>query len=304
MEHRLGAIRDSFEQYLSRKDCLSSSDIGNLLDSPLAYQFAQSEPKEDKPHFTLGSALHCVVIEPSEFMKRYQTFDISLRPEQEKGMTSKINKEWKAEMIAAGRENGIEYLTDKQQEEIQLMKNSVERNPEAMRLMGECTMFETSYYAQVAIEDRKYNLRCRPDMMGHKHYVSVKSTKNPTPELFYKDSANYDYQAKEAFYWLVLNATRRAMGMPELENGYVVAIGTMETFVYELNMEALRVDGLSQYLSDGVHLVDVALKRYDKLKSTGRAAGSEINYGGKQLLPMQTPQWKQNKIDSLILQNQ
>jgi len=303
-QEKLGAIKDSFEDYLGRKDCLSSSDIYNLLISPLAFHIAQTEPHEDKLCFTLGSAIHCAIIEPHEFENRYQSFDDSFRPEPEKNYRSKKNKVWKTEMIGAAKKKGFQYLSKAQKQDVDNHKKSVERNPDAVKLISECTMFETSYYSQVSFGDRKYNLRCRPDMMGKKNYISIKSTKAPTFDAFPREISKYNYQAKEAFYWLVLNATRRAIGMPELENGFIIAIGEHETFVYEMNTKEMQIDGITPFINDGLHMIDVALKRYDKIKATNKFEGSEINHGGLFTTPIYLSQWEQNRIDNLISQNQ
>lgn len=302
-EKPLGPIVESFEQYLSRLDCLCSSEVAALLESPLAYKLYRERGAEDKEpaHYTLGRAVHCAVGEPEQFEYRYAVLNEEHRPETDKTMASNKNKEWKSNMLAKGKAAGIEYLSPSIWNEVEQRKISVSRNPEAARVMSECDMFETSYYAEITHGERKYRVRCRPDMMGPKHYVSIKTTKAVTPELFYKEAATYDYQLKEAFYWLVLNATRRAMGMPELENGFIVAIGETETFVYELNPANLRGENkLSAFINDGIHLVDIALTRFDEYMKTGIAAGSEINFGGQMIIPMQTPSWKQFKIEQLI----
>ncbi len=304
MDNKLGAIQDTFEDYLGRKDCLASSDIAKLLESPLAYIISQEDPSEDKPHFVLGRAIHCATIEPNEFLKRYQTFDETMRPEPDKTMASKLNKAWKKEMLASAKQNGFEYLTEKLQTEVLQRKKSIERNPDAMKLIGECSMFETSYYANVKIGERNYNLRCRPDMMGEKNYISIKSTKNPTHDSFPREISKFKYQVKEAFYWMVLNATRRAMGMNELENGFIIAIGENETFVYEMNTLEMRMEGgITPFINDGLHMVNIALKRFSKMQETKKIEGSEINFDGKFTTPIYISQWEQNNIDSLIQKN-
>jgi hypothetical protein len=305
-EIKLGPIVEPFEAYLTRHEFICSSEVAALLDSPLEYSLMREENQDDKEpeHYVLGRAVHCVIIEPEQFENRYATFNEEMRPEQDKTMASKKNKEWKASLISQAKDAGVEYLTPAVSGKVDKYAKSIQRNPEALRLIKECTMFETSYYAEIAIGERKYLLRCRPDMMGEKHFVSIKTTKDPRPEKFWRDSAEYDYQAKEAFYWMVLNAVRRAIGMKELENGYIVAVGEKETFVYEMNTEAMRGPGkITPWLNDGLHLVDVALSRYDEMIRTGIVQGSEINFGGRLIMPMQTPIYKQHRIESLITEH-
>lgn len=302
-ETKLGAIQDSFDTYLSRKDCLSSSDIATLLRSP--YEYFNPVPQATEPaHYKIGSAVHCAVIEPAEYLKRYCLFPEHSRPETDKGMTSNKNKAWKQWTVDKHKNAGIYFITEKEQETIAKYKKSVETNPEAMRIMAECTKFETSYYAQLNYGDTIFNARCRPDMMGNKHYVSIKTTKNPEPPRFYSEAAKYEYQAKEAFYWTVLNAVRKSMGLRPLENGYIIAIGTDATAVYELNPEFVRNnEGLSPFIADGMHLIHIAIQRWKKARSTGVIPGWEINHNGLFTFPMQTPVWKQNEIEILIQQN-
>jgi hypothetical protein len=304
-ETKLGAIQDTFEQYLSRKDCLSSSDIATLLRSPAEYFNPKAKPAKEPGHFILGRAVHCAVIEPAEFMKRYEELDKEQRPNKNKGMTAKDNKAWKEQWIKERKAHGIEYLTYNQRLEIAAFKQSIESNPDAMRIMSGCTKFETSYYANIRYANGNFNARCRPDMMGDKYYVSIKTSKSPLPPKFYSDAAKFEYQAKEAFYWTVLNAVRAAMGLRPLENGYIIAVGADATAVYELNPEFTRIGGeVCPYIMDGQQQVHIAVQRYLKYKDAATKPGFEINHNNLFTFPMQVPTWKQNEIDSLIQYNQ
>lgn len=304
--NELGPITEPFEAYLKRRECICSSEIAALLESPLAYQLmrAEQEDEDENEHFVLGRAVHCAIAEPEHFELRYTTLNEDRRPEPDKTMASKLNKQWKEKLIAEAKEVGVEYLSPSVWSKTDKYIASAKRNPEAVRLMKACNKFETSYYAQLEFDGRKYVIRCRPDMACEDYFVSIKTTKNPTPEKFWRDAAEYEYQAKEAFYWMCINATRRALGMPELKNGFIVAIGEKETFVYEMNTEAMRgPGGITPWLNDGLHLVDVALSRYDEMQRTGNVPGSEINFGGRLIMPMQTPIYKQNRIETLITEH-
>ena len=66
-------IKDTFEEYLGKKDFVSASDLKNFLHSPKYYYYEkyQKEQKESKKHFHIGSALHELILEPELFESNF-----------------------------------------------------------------------------------------------------------------------------------------------------------------------------------------------------------------------------------------
>ena len=69
-------VKDTFEEYLSKKDHISASDIKNFLHSPRYYFYKAFEEikepnKTTERHFPIGSALHELVLEQELFKTNY-----------------------------------------------------------------------------------------------------------------------------------------------------------------------------------------------------------------------------------------
>ena len=73
MVKEINYVKDTFSEYLGKKDHISSSDIKNFLKSPKYYYWNkyQKVEKDDGRHFAIGSALHEMIMEPHLFNKNY-----------------------------------------------------------------------------------------------------------------------------------------------------------------------------------------------------------------------------------------
>ena len=52
------------------------SSLKYLRTSPKMYRYRLTNPEPPKPHFVIGNAIHCLVLEPSEFATRYAVCDV------------------------------------------------------------------------------------------------------------------------------------------------------------------------------------------------------------------------------------
>ena len=70
-------VKDTFEEYLTKKDYIAASDIKNFLKSPAKYYYEKYQKVDDKEpqrHFSIGSALHEIILEPHLFKTNYIVF--------------------------------------------------------------------------------------------------------------------------------------------------------------------------------------------------------------------------------------
>ena len=69
-------VKDTFPEYLSKKDFIAASDIKTFLDSPKLYYYQKyiQQEKSSERHFSIGSALHELVMEPELLDLHYITF--------------------------------------------------------------------------------------------------------------------------------------------------------------------------------------------------------------------------------------
>ena len=73
MNNKLEYVKDTFDEYLSKSDYVSASDLKTFLKSPRTYFYDKNrtDPKPDKKHFAVGSALHEYIMEKEQFDKNF-----------------------------------------------------------------------------------------------------------------------------------------------------------------------------------------------------------------------------------------
>ena len=142
-----------------------------------------------------GRAFHAYLLQPELFKKGYIVFDPANRPEQDKGMTSKINKEWREKF----NESGKDILTAEQLIQIQDMKRSIMDNFYARALLSNGSP-ETSFFTEL----NGVKVKARADYWRVKKnkniIVEVKTTTDARPDIFARDMAKYNYHISVAYY--------------------------------------------------------------------------------------------------------
>jgi hypothetical protein len=296
---------EPFEEYLAAKQYLSSSDIVHLLKGPSVYHYFRQhhskQEKEEKKHFKIGRAFHCAVAEKDKYEALYPVLKEEDRPDKNVNMTGKKNRAWKLEIQQRAIESGGALLTKKEAEDIKQMVLAARKNPLAVELMSQCTGFEESYYAHIKVEDMEVPVRCRPDMVAGTFFLSLKSAQSSKPEDFYRHAGSLFYHAKEAFYWWIMSLVRKHLNLPPLENAHFIVCETQPPFfceVFQMAPIESRVydqSGYSPYISTGMHLVNVALRRY---KQMNQEPFIPKGYGGAH--DMFLPNYYENIADNLI----
>ena len=72
-KNKVDYVKDTFPEYLGKKDYISASDLKNFLLSPKKYFYEKFEKqqKEEGRHFNIGSGLHELILEPDLFRTNY-----------------------------------------------------------------------------------------------------------------------------------------------------------------------------------------------------------------------------------------
>ena len=141
--------KDTFEEYLSKKDYVSASDLKNFLHSPKYYYYEKFErkQKEAKSHFQIGSALHELILEPELF---HSNFAVSPKFDRR-------TKDGKAGFDLFELENeGKTIINEEDMEMIRCMTESAMNNPTFLELMKDSHR-EVSCYTT----DEKTGLKIR-----------------------------------------------------------------------------------------------------------------------------------------------
>lgn len=175
------------EDYHAR-DELSSSQVKTLLSNP--YEYYAKLPREETLSMTLGSATHCLVLEPHLFDR-----DFAIEPICD--ARTKEGKAIKAEF--AKQSEGKTVLTAVQGELARAMSSAVLAS-RAGTLFSEGIAEQSIIGFVEDAEGNKYPARCRPDFRAGRIIVDFKTTQDASPDGFTKAIANLAYYIQAAFY--------------------------------------------------------------------------------------------------------
>jgi len=184
-----------------KRDYLSVSALKAFNRSPNHYIQYLTGPRKSSKAMTFGSALHCAVLEPHEFEKRY-----AVAPKLDR--RTKAGKEAHAAFEKAMGDR--EVLPYSEHERLVLVKDAVTKSAPAMTLLRMAETFE---------EVREEPILGTPfkgiaDAVGPGFVVDLKTSQDASPRGFQRTAANLHYHLQaaayrrlwgvDAFYWIVV----------------------------------------------------------------------------------------------------
>ena len=157
------------------------------------------EEKATSPAFTLGTAVHAIVLESSTFLERYiesPTF----------AGTGSVKA--KADFLASCAEHGITPLAPEVWKKTHAMREAVRRSDDACALLESGFAEVSGYWID---KDTGALCRCRPDFLTDGEYenaagirarvvVDLKTAQHASMSEFAKASARFRYHVSDAFY--------------------------------------------------------------------------------------------------------
>ena len=156
----------------------------NLIDkSPAHYQASLQGYKKQSAAFLLGSAVHCAVLEPDEFPKRYVLADYDRR--------TKEGKAKHAEML----DRGLEGLTAEMYTQVIGMQKSVLSHPLAKILFSNGNAEVSCFHNEDGV-----HTKARADYLKDDSIVDLKTTQDASPREFLKSVMNFKYYRQAAWY--------------------------------------------------------------------------------------------------------
>lgn len=198
----LGLHQDiPFEEYL-KSPGISKHGLDQLNQSPAHYIASKNEPFAPSQAMIVGSAFHCLTLEPHTFDDEFVV------NKQFADFRTKLAKEWKAEQIASGKD----VLTLAEYENVQRMVDAVRNDPYASVLCDpESGKAEVSGYWidndkklwEPDGMDPTFRLcRLRADFLNEAHHIAVdlKKAVCAGASKFGRDINNYRYHVQDAFY--------------------------------------------------------------------------------------------------------
>lgn len=172
---------------------VSKSQLDYLAECPALYKWVKNAPVDDDKTGALdiGTAFHCLLLEPDEFSKRF------LVPKPINRMT-KAGKEEYAEMIKRADDLGQVLITAEENKKLLLMRDSALAHPIAKWLIECDGKTESSIYWRDS--DTDILCRCRPDKFIEEfNWIGdVKTSADIT--RFRAHSYDYRYHVQDPFY--------------------------------------------------------------------------------------------------------
>jgi hypothetical protein len=231
MVKEINYVKDTFPEYLGKKDHVSASDIKNFLKSPKYYFWNKYNKveKDDGRHYVIGSALHEMIMEPHLFNSNYVVMP-------------KVDKRTKEGKLAY--ENFLIEAQGKtivNEEEMLMIVEMVKNATENKTFVS---LLENSYRelsAYLVDEKTGLKLRMRPDIMcqSKSTIVDIKSCLDSSPKQFKGNVYSYGYSLSAAFYSDFLNRENYIFAAIEKQEPY-------QTALYSLNDEMMEY-GRTQY---------------------------------------------------------
>lgn len=224
-------------EYLSWDAC-SASRLADLRRTAAYCRHRTLTQKAPTPSLILGSAIHCRVLEPEQYSKRF-----CVRPEGHGN--SNAFKEAKAKLLAAG----YEVLAQKDFDSVEAIAANIAAHPAASRILSASPEREVSIVWEMTLDDGS-TLTCkiRPDALADaaRLCTDLKSTLNwkmqAERDAFERSLYGWGYHLSAPFYLDGLATVGR-----DYENFAFLVVEKSEpneVAVYDLDAEALEAGRL------------------------------------------------------------
>ena len=165
---------------------ISNSRMGYLLDCPARYytEFLDpNKPEKKKPEaFSLGTAVHSLVLEPDKFFEDNYVFPKCDR------RTNKGKDDFEEH---TKQSKGKNLLNDEQFEKAHAMATSVfKRIPWLKTILQGASIEDSLFWVD---EDTGVQLRSRPDIYNGDFYIDLKTSESAKQEDFTRSIVKYGY---------------------------------------------------------------------------------------------------------------
>ena len=164
--HPLGRVFGLSNEEYHAGPGVSKSQLDQIAESPATYIWAKNAPVDEEKlkAFDMGSAIHCLLLEPDEFKDRF----IIAPPFNRRTNAGKAEE---AEFLAGCAELGKTVMDAEEGRKLYLMRDSVMAHPDARWLLEQEGHSEASFYW---IDPQTQELcRIRPDRHLSNHPIRI-----------------------------------------------------------------------------------------------------------------------------------
>ncbi|SET60171.1 PD-(D/E)XK nuclease-like domain-containing protein [Thorsellia anophelis] len=182
----------SNEEYHSSEG-ISKSQLDLIAVSPSVYLWNKKAPVDTDrlKAFDMGTALHCLLLEPDEFESRFV-----FAPKVNR--MTKAGRQEEAEFIKEHQQAGITIMTDEEYKKLMLMRDSVFAHPVAKKLLEAQGHSERSIYWQD--EETGETCRARFDRQIENAPIILDVKKTADINRFMYSVEDYRYHVQDAYY--------------------------------------------------------------------------------------------------------
>jgi exodeoxyribonuclease VIII len=178
----------SSDDYFGTVGYESNSSLKPILRSTAHYVYEKETPRFDKPHFQLGSAIHCAILEPARFKSDYIIAPVF-------NNRTNAGKQEKLDFIQ--QHQGKFIINEDDMECINGIAENVLYHNDAMQLLKAGTS-EVSYFWQDPETD--IWMRARADSESRFATLDIKSTDDASADGFVKSCAKFGYDMQAYIY--------------------------------------------------------------------------------------------------------
>ena len=228
-------VTDTFSVYLGKKTHISASDIKNFMHSPRYYYYKSFEEIKSTDllegrHFSVGSALHEMILEPQKFNSNYivaPKFDRRTKIGKQDYENFLLQTEGKT-LLFEDEMNMIVKMAEqtmKNETLVDLIKNSVK----------EISCYTTD-------EKTGLKLRLRPDSLADSKntITDIKSCLDSSYTKFKGDVYSYGYSITAAYYSDFLNVESYVFAALEKQAPYQVSLYVLDDEKMEYGRKQYR----------------------------------------------------------------
>lgn len=250
-KNKVEYVKDTFDEYLSKSDYVSASDIKTFLKSPRAYFYEKNrtEPRPEQRHFAVGSAVHEYIMERELFDKNF-----IVSPKFDK--RTKKGKEDYANFVAMAQ--GKTLIDEQEMKMIEQMSVNIKMNRTFVELL-EGSLYEVSCYT--VDKQTGLKVRLRPDILPttKSTIVDIKSCLDSSPKKFKNDVYNYGYSLSAAYYMDFLQRENYVFAATEKNPPYQASLYVLNDemvdygrYQYRMGLDLLKWSKDNNYWCDYV----------------------------------------------------